>query len=45
MVTMKIGTRLGAGFAVMILLIAAMSFIGLARLTTMQEQVDHLPGK
>ncbi|HIJ81791.1 MAG TPA: methyl-accepting chemotaxis protein [Desulfuromonadales bacterium] len=39
---MKIGTRLGAGFAVMILLIAAMSFIGLARLTTMQEQVDHL---
>ena len=39
---MKIGTRLGLGFGVMIALLVALAFVGVANLKSISKGIDHI---
>ncbi len=41
---MKVGTRLGLGFALVLLLLIAVTAVGIARMAQIQDRLDHVVG-
>ena len=39
---MKVGTRLGLGFALVLVLLVAVTVLGIARMAQIQERLDHV---
>lgn len=39
---MKVGTRLGLGFALVLVLLVAVTILGIARMAQIQERLDHV---